>query len=153
MKSVPTPRERTFTVQDAGRLTGLSQHTLRYYEHVGLIPPVRRDSSSKHRQYSTEDIARLEALSCMRALGMRLDEMKAYLAMAGQGKKASRQMLRLLESQQSRLQQRLAEVQRHIKYNELKLQYWHAVESHDDRKATAIADRLLERLRTKPRSQ
>ena len=114
LKNVQVGREPIFTVQKAVELTGLSEHTLRYYERVGLISSVRRDQSSKHRQYSTEDIARLEALSCMRALGMRLADMKAYLAMASQGRKVSRKMLQILERQQARLQERLAETKRYI---------------------------------------
>ena len=145
MKTMHQAQE-TFTVQEAVHLTGLSQHTLRYYERIGLIARVRRDNSSNHRLYSTSDIARLEALSCMRALGMRLSEMKAYLAMASKGKKASRQMLTLLERQRVRLQKRLAEVQRYVEYNDLKLSYWRAIEGHDERKAASIAERLLARL-------
>src|SRR5262245_46214854 len=84
-----------------------------------------------------EDIARLEALSCMRALGMRLADMKAYLAMASHGKKASRQMLKILERQSARLQERLAETKRFIEYTDLKLVYWRAVEARDERTAAA----------------
>jgi MerR-like DNA binding protein len=40
--------EEAFTVQQAAQLTGLSEHTLRYYERVGLLPPVRRQDSSRH---------------------------------------------------------------------------------------------------------
>ena len=152
MKIMQSTGGSMITVQKAVELTGLSVHTLRYYERMGLIPSVRRDESSKHRLYSTEDIARLESLSCMRALGMRLAEMKAYLAMASRGKKVSRQMLTILERQQARLQERLAETQRYIKYTNQKLAYWHAMERGDERTAAAIAARLMEQLRSGRRS-
>ena len=84
----------------------------------------------------------------MRALGMRLADMKAYLAMASQGRKVSRKMLQILERQQDRLQERLAETKRYIEYTDLKLAYWRAVEGRDDRTSEAIAKQLLERLRS-----
>lgn len=55
--------EEAFTVQQAARLTGLSEHTLRYYERVGLLPRVRRRDSSRHRRYSARDISIIETLA------------------------------------------------------------------------------------------
>jgi DNA-binding transcriptional MerR regulator len=39
------------TIQDVSRRSGLSEPTLRYYEEVGLIGPIERDPSSRHRRY------------------------------------------------------------------------------------------------------
>ena len=50
----------TYTVQQAAALTGLSEHTLRYYERIGLIQPVARQESSGHRRYGPADLAKLE---------------------------------------------------------------------------------------------
>ena len=58
------------TIQDVSRRSGLSEPTLRYYEEIGLIGPVDRDASSGHRRYRTEDLDVLQALACMRALGV-----------------------------------------------------------------------------------
>jgi DNA-binding transcriptional MerR regulator len=56
------------TIQDVSRRSGLSEPTLRYYEQVGLIGPVRRDPSSGHRRYRPEDLDTLQALACLRAI-------------------------------------------------------------------------------------
>jgi MerR HTH family regulatory protein len=66
-----TGLEEAFTVQQAAQLTGLSEHTLRYYERVGLLPPVRRQNSSRHRRYSVADISIIETLACLRARDFR----------------------------------------------------------------------------------
>jgi len=58
------------TIQDVSRRSGLSEPTLRYYEEVGLIGPVDRDASSGHRRYRDEDLDTLQALACLRAMGM-----------------------------------------------------------------------------------
>ena len=49
------------------RRSGLSEPTLRYYEEVGLIGPVERDPSSRHRRYREADLDTLQALpACAR---------------------------------------------------------------------------------------
>jgi len=40
------------TITELAGATGVSKHTLRYYERVGLVPLVERDPSSRHRRYS-----------------------------------------------------------------------------------------------------
>lgn len=58
------------TIQDASRRSGLSEPTLRYYEEAGLIGPVPRDPSSGHRRYGEDDLDTLQALACLRAMGV-----------------------------------------------------------------------------------
>jgi MerR family copper efflux transcriptional regulator len=66
----------TISIQDAARRTGLSEPTLRYYEEVGLVGPVLRDPSSGHRRYGTADLDTLEALACLRAVGVGIEDMR-----------------------------------------------------------------------------
>jgi MerR family transcriptional regulator, copper efflux regulator len=63
------------TIQAVARRSGLSEPTLRYYEEVGLIGPVARDPSSRHRRYREEDVDTLQALACLRAMGVGIQEM------------------------------------------------------------------------------
>jgi len=62
------------------RRSGLSEPTLRYYEEVGLVGPVGRDERSGHRRYQDADLDVLQALACLRALGMGIEDMRAYQA-------------------------------------------------------------------------
>src|SRR4051812_35620446 len=87
--------EEAFTVQQAAQLTGLSEHTLRYYERVGLLPPVRREDSSRHRRYSAEDISIIESLACLRAAGLPLEQMRRYIGLMPQGRGAAAQQREL----------------------------------------------------------
>jgi DNA-binding transcriptional MerR regulator len=68
------------TIQDVSRRSGLSEPTLRYYEEVGLLGPVDRDARSGHRRYRDEDLDVLQALACLRALGMGIEDMRTYQA-------------------------------------------------------------------------
>jgi MerR family transcriptional regulator, copper efflux regulator len=64
------------TIQDVSRRSGLSEPTLRYYEEIGLIGPIDRDASSGHRRYRDEDVDTLQALACLRAMGVGIEEMR-----------------------------------------------------------------------------
>ena len=71
------------TIQEVSRRSGLSEPTLRYYEEVGLVGPVDRDARSGHRRYGDDDLDVLQALACLRALGMGIEDMRAYQANRG----------------------------------------------------------------------
>lgn len=124
----------SLTVQQTAERTGLSEHTLRYYERAGLLDPVRRHDSSRHRRYSAADLARIQTLACLRATGMPLDQMRRYFD-AAQGPTAAPQLIALLEDQQVALQERLEELRRHADYVKHKIAYWRAIEVHDDHAA------------------
>lgn len=78
MSAPATEATARFTMQEVSRRTGLSDATLRYYERVGLIDAVARDDSSGHRRYDAGTVQTLEALACLRATGMGIDEMRRY---------------------------------------------------------------------------
>ncbi|MEO6921116.1 MAG: MerR family transcriptional regulator [Collimonas sp.] len=67
----------TQTIQQAAAATGLSIHTLRYYEKIGLIDPVPRQSN-QHRLYRQEDMRWIEFLLRLRATGMSIQQMLRY---------------------------------------------------------------------------
>src|SRR3984885_15389611 len=79
----------TLTIQDVSRRSGLSGPTLRYYEQVGLIGPIERDPSSRHRRYREEDLDTLQALACLRATGVGIEDMRTYQANRVRGHEAA----------------------------------------------------------------
>ena len=62
-----------YSIQDVSKKTGLSAHTLRYYEKEGLITGVER-SQGGFRQYSDEDLEALSLVCCLKNTGMSLEE-------------------------------------------------------------------------------
>jgi MerR family transcriptional regulator, aldehyde-responsive regulator len=135
-----------YTVQQAAALTGLSEHTLRYYERIGLIQPVARQESSGHRRYGAADLAKLESLACLRATGMPIEQMRRYfeLRAGGAGAADAPELQRLLSAHLQELHRRVAALQAHMRYVELKIDYWRAVEAHDTQAAASIARRADE---------
>src|ERR1700735_2857347 len=86
----------TLTIQHVSRRSGLSEPTLRYYEQVGLIGPVQGDPSSRHRRYREEDLDTLQALACLRAMGVGIEDMRTYQANRLRGREAAGEQRDLL---------------------------------------------------------
>ena len=140
-RSTEPPRDG-LTVQETAERTGLSEHTLRYYERAGLLTAVRRDGSSGHRRYSADDVARVSTLACLRATGMPLEQMRRYFTLAARGRAAARELRALLEQQEGALEERMEAMQRHLDYVRRKIDYWKALEAGNDAVARRIADEL-----------
>lgn len=139
-----------FTLQEVVQRSGLSEHTLRYYERIGLLDTVKRDSSSNHRRYTAEDVQKVETLACLRATGMSIEDMRKYFALLKDGKAAADQQLELFEAQKKALEQEMARKQEHLCYLEQKVAYWQAIQRGDDAKvreigeiATGLAKRII----------
>ncbi|KAA8828238.1 MerR family transcriptional regulator [Bifidobacterium tissieri] len=128
------------TIREASLISGLPESTLRYYEQVGIIPPIARDPSSGHRAYSDADIERLTTISCLSSTGMPLDAMREYLANAAEGAAGARRQMELLDAQALRLAARAEVIRMQQAYVSFKTLYWRAIaEGRDD-----DARRLLE---------
>jgi len=136
-----------YTIQQAAALTGLSEHTLRYYERVGLLHPIRRNRSSGHRRYSAADLAVIETLACLRIVGMSIDDMRRYFRLVPQGASAAAQQQVMLEAHRRVLERRLQLMQRHLENLDLKIAYWQAVEVNDTHTAAAISKEFSARIR------
>jgi DNA-binding transcriptional MerR regulator len=71
-------------IAEVSERSGLSINTLRYYERVGLIPPVDRNDSGM-RDYTDLDIQRVEFIECMRGAGLPSEVLIDYLELVQQG--------------------------------------------------------------------
>ena len=73
-----------FTIAQVATLSGLSAHTLRYYERIGLLDPVARVHGGQ-RRYDAKDLAWLAFLQRLRATGMPIRDMQRYAELRRQG--------------------------------------------------------------------
>src|ERR1700689_5519896 len=125
------------TIQEASRRSGLSEPTLRYYEEVGLIGPVDRDARSGHRRYQDEDLDVLQALACMRALGVGIEDMRVYQANRRRGHEAAAEQRDLLLRHAQRIEAEIAAQYTRVDYLRAKAALWDARARAD---ATAEAE-------------
>jgi len=99
-----------FTIRNMADRCGMTAHTLRYYERVGLIQPVGR-ARNGHRRYSEADAAWLHFLHCMRATNMPIREMQRYAALRDLGDATIEQRRQLLEEHQAQIAEQINALQ------------------------------------------
>jgi DNA-binding transcriptional MerR regulator len=90
---------------------GLSSDTLRYYERVGLIPPVNRNGSGI-RDYNELDLRRVDFIKCMRSAGLPIEVLIEYVALVQKGDKTIDARKEILIEQRDLLLARMQEMQK-----------------------------------------
>lgn len=141
--------QHTYTIKEAAGLTGLPASTLRYYESIGVIAPIGRGESSKHRLYTDEDMDVLTWVACLSATGMSVSDMRRYMENGAVGPEAAGDQVELLRAQQQKLELEAERIAIRKRYVTIKIEYWQAVAAGDDgrvesltREARALADEL-----------
>ncbi|CAL9334517.1 MerR family transcriptional regulator [Streptomyces werraensis] len=119
------------SIQDMSKISGLSEATLRYYEKIGLIGPVPRDESSGHRRYGGHAVETIEALGCLRATGMSVQDMRDYLRFLDGREDNATLMRELFERNVSRIQEEIERMHVRRRYLALKAELWAARERGD----------------------
>ncbi len=90
---------------------GLSLDTLRYYERIGLIPPVNRNESGI-RDYNELDLRRVDFIKCMRSAGLPVEVLIEYVALVQKGDKTIDARKEILVEQREQLIARMNEMQK-----------------------------------------
>lgn len=90
------------TIKQVSEKYNLSQDTLRYYERVGMIPPVTRTSGGI-RNYTPEDLGWVELALCMRSAGLPVEAMVEYVKLSQMGNSTFAARLQLLQEQKEAL--------------------------------------------------
>jgi DNA-binding transcriptional MerR regulator len=139
----------TYTIKQAAALTGLPATTLRYYESIGVIAPIGRGESSKHRVFTDQDLDMLTWVACLSATGMSVSDMRRYTENGSFGADAAADQVELLRAQQQKLELEAERIAVRKRYVMIKIEYWQAVAAGDEgrverltRAARALADEL-----------
>lgn len=90
---------------------GMSVDTLRYYERVGLIPPVHRNEGGI-RDYNELDLRRVDFIKCMRAAGLPVEVLIEYMGLVQQGDSTMDARKEILVEQRDLVAARLEEMQK-----------------------------------------
>jgi DNA-binding transcriptional MerR regulator len=112
--------DATLTISDAAQKSGISAHTLRYWERAGLIRPVTRNGSG-HRRYAADDLERIKFLTKLRATGMPIRQVRMYAELLNGGDDTNEERLALLEAHRGAVQARLEETAGHLELIDWKI--------------------------------
>ncbi|MGN7490041.1 MerR family transcriptional regulator [Paenibacillus sp. SAF-054] len=91
--------------------TGLSIHTIRYYEKEGIFPPVKRNENGI-RIYDSEDMEWIQFACRLRETGMSIAEMKKFAQLVIQGDESKNERIQLLQQQNMRIQNQMEQLTR-----------------------------------------
>ncbi|MGW5151289.1 MerR family transcriptional regulator [Rhodococcus koreensis] len=130
---------RDYTIKDVAALTGLPASTLRYYESVGVIAPINRGETSRHRIYDENNLGQLLAIACLAATGMSVHDMKEYVANGQLGAAAAPSQIELLTERRQQLALEAQQIALRQRYVDLKINYWRAIDAGDESRAAHLA--------------
>ncbi len=109
----PIPAEG-LTIADAARRTGVSAHTLRYYERAGLVVTRVDRTSGGRRRYRQLDLDWIKICTKLRATGMPIRTIRRYADLVAAGRGNEPERLALLEEHRAEVLARLAELQENL---------------------------------------
>ena len=98
------------TIAEVSKKYDITADTLRYYERIGLLPPVPRTQGG-FRDYDEESCRWIELMKCMRSAGVQIDALIEYVRLFRQGDATAAQRKALLEQQRDQLTVRMEEMQ------------------------------------------
>ena len=114
------------TIAEASKKYGVSADTLRYYERIGLLPPVPRNKSGI-RDYDEESCRWIEMMLCMRKAGVQIGALIEYVALFRQGDATAEARKNILVEQRERLLERMADMQSSLDRLNRKIQHYEQV--------------------------
>ena len=100
----------SLSIAEAAEQTGLTAHTLRYYERDGLLLHSVDRAPSGHRRYTAEDLRWIEMVTRLRATGMPIRDVRRYAALVRDGDGNEAERLGLLLAHREVVERQLAEV-------------------------------------------
>lgn len=106
-----TISEAHLSISEVSKRTGLSTHTLRFYEDEGLfVEPVRRNAAGR-REFSEQEVGWLQVCAKLRASGMPLPDIRTYVELLREGAGNEQQRRQLLVTHQQRVTQQMTNLQ------------------------------------------
>ncbi|MEV6164266.1 MerR family transcriptional regulator [Streptomyces sp. NPDC052052] len=113
--SAPDPHPRPdgqdrYTISEVVAFTGLTAHTLRWYERIGLMPHIDR-SHTGQRRFTNRDLDWLAFVGKLRLTGMPVADMVRYAELVREGEHTVEERQELLESTRRDVRARIAELQ------------------------------------------
>ena len=101
------------TIAEVSKKYDISADTLRYYERIGLLPPVPRNKSGI-RDYDEASCGWIELMKCMRAAGVQIEALIEYVALFHQGDSTNNARKEILMEQRDQLLERMADMQQSL---------------------------------------
>lgn len=116
---LPDDLPEQLSIAEASAITGLTAHTLRYYERIGLVRVGRDDAG--YRSYDKRAMARIAFITRLRASDMPVSAISHYLELVEQGEHTEPERLALMEEHRATIHRRLRELQAALAVTDYKI--------------------------------
>ena len=117
------------TVKEAARMTGLTEHAVRFYTDKGLVPSLQRDENNI-RMFDEQSINWLHGVKCLKQSGMPLDIIKLYIDLCLQGDSTIHERCTLMMEHKEEALMKLEEAKQHVAHLEQKIMLYQAIMEH-----------------------
>lgn len=112
-----------YTIKEASELTGLSIHTLRFYDKSGLLPMVGRTETG-NRIFTDSDIEWIQTICCLKDTGMPLKEIKYYIDLFMKGTSTLSERRQIFIDHRVALMKKIAELEKNLEIVEHRIQFY-----------------------------
>ena len=121
------------TIAEVSKMLDISADTLRYYERIGLIPPVARTDGGI-RNYEEKDLGWVSFAKCMRSAGISIEALIEYVALFLQGDDTITTRKQILLDQRDELIKKIEEMQETLSYLNTKIDHYEDILVPKERK-------------------
>lgn len=112
-----------YSIGEMAKMIGVPASTLRYYDKEGLLPFVERTAGGI-RKFKAEDYEWLRIIECLKATGLEIKQIKAYIDMALAGDSTIKQRLQLFVEQREAVRQQIRQLQNTLEILDYKVWYY-----------------------------
>ena len=116
----------TMTIAEVSKNYEISADTLRYYERIGLLPPVPRTKSGI-RDYDEDSLKWIQLMKCMRKAGVQIEALVEYVALFEQGTETVNARKNILVEQRAQLLERMKDLQESLDLLDSKIEHYEQV--------------------------
>jgi DNA-binding transcriptional MerR regulator len=136
VKEARVPESAGVSIAEAARRTGVSVHTLRYYERAGLVLTSVGRTATGRRRYQQRDLKWIVVCTKLRATGMSIKTIRRYAQLVSAGNGNEQERLALLESHRADVIAKLAEIKENLRLID------HKIDVYRSRVIAGDADKL-----------
>ena len=115
-----------YTMKEICNITGLSEHTVRYYDREGLIPLLERTPSGI-RKFSENDLEWLQRICCLKRSGMPLEKIKQFMQSCLGGQDTCEERKELLVEHRERILNQIKELQDSLEVINCKINHYKTI--------------------------
>lgn len=112
-----------YSIGQVAKITGLTTHTLRYYDKLGLLPTVGKNSAGL-RRFTDDDLRWLNILECLKSTGLQLKDIKHYIDLSKQGDNSLQERYQIFLKQKQRVEEEMLKLKSNMEKLEFKIKYY-----------------------------